>query len=353
MGRRAGARMGRAGGLAARAPCPRGEFSMSDLHNSPSGRRGANFTRSRPIQDMHVNERIARLAARQHGVVSARQLLALGLGRGAIEHRLRTGQLHQLHRGIYAVGYRRLTREGHWLAAVLACGDGAVLSHGSAAAHLDLRPWGGGAIDVTVPYRTGRARRAGLRIHRSTSLPSEETTVHDAIPVTTLARTLLDLADTTKRSTVQRAVERAEVLRSFDLRAIDATIERHPKRPGSSRLATVLADYVQDEPTRSEMENRFLSLCSEHGLPRPRVNPQIGIYTVDFLWPQRRLIVEADSRKHHATRAAFEADRARDAELTVAGYRVVRFTYRQIERDPAAVAATIDRLLRSGARSGS
>ena len=219
-----------------------------------------------------VDQLIAELAARQHGVVSWRQLLALGLGRGAIEHRIRIGQLHRLHRGIYAVGHRSLSRNGRWMAAVLACGDGAVLSHSSAAALWDLRPSAAGKTDVTVGARSGRASRTDIRVHRSSVLPASEITDRDGIAVTTVERTLLDLAQTVTRSSLERALERAEGLRLFDLRAMQAAIDLRSTRPGRPQLAAILADYEEDEPTRSEMENQFLALCTDHAIPRPRVN---------------------------------------------------------------------------------
>jgi very-short-patch-repair endonuclease/predicted transcriptional regulator of viral defense system len=319
------------------------DLFMYDLNKSPCLLKGANFDRWRLIEVVqpHVDQLIAELAARQHGVVSWRQLLALGLGRGAIEHRIRIGRLHRMHRGVYAVGHRRVSREGRWMAAVLACGDGAVLSHRSAAALWELRPSAAGKIDVTVPARSGRASRATIRVHRSGALPASEITRHQGIAVTRVARTLFDLAETVPRSAAQRALERAEGLQLFDLLAMQTMIDLHRTRRGSRRLAAILAEYEDDELTRSELENQFLALCADHGVPRPRVNSQVEDYTVDFFWPAQRLIAETDSRRYHATRAAFERDRARDAALTVGGYRVVRFTHRQIQREPASVAGTL------------
>jgi hypothetical protein len=135
----------------------------------------------------------------------------------------------------------------------------------------------------------------------------------------------------------------------FDLVAMQTTIDRHRTRRGSQRLAAIVADYEDDELTRSELENQFLTLCADYGVPRPRVNSQVEDYTVDFFWPAQRLIAETDSRRYHATRAAFERDRARDASLTVGGYRVVRFTYRQIQREPAGVAGTLLALIAAAA----
>ena len=286
---------------------------------------------------------IAELARRQHGVVSRAQLVAAGLGPGAIEHRERMGRLHRLHRGVYAVGHRRLTRQGRWMAAVLACGEGAVLSHRSAAALWGIRRAAAAAVDVSVPTRAGRARHAGIAVHRPRRLTDADRTQHDAIPVTTPARTLADLAAILTPPQLERAVTATEELRLFDLHAVTAAARG---RPGSAALTRVLAAWTTVEITRSELEDRFLALCHDHGLPRPAVNGRVHGYEVDFHWPAQRLVVEADSRRHHATRAAFEADRARDADLLVAGYRVVRFTYAQITDGHHAAARTLRALLR-------
>lgn len=294
---------------------------------------------------LHPDAVIATVAAGQHGLVSCRQLLAAGVGRGAIEHRLRTGRLIGVHRGVYAVGHLHDANEVRWMAAVLACGDSAVLSRHAAAAHWELRPSSALRIDVTVAGRAGRRARRGIVVHRSTDLPPAETTTHRGIPVTTVARTLLDVAAILQPPSLSRAVERSDILELFDLAAVQSTLDRHPNHRGAARLGAVLDLYRDDEPTRSELEAMFLALCAAHDLPRPLVNHMVEREEVDFLWPHHRLIVEVDGRQTHLTRAAFERDRAKDARLTVAGYRVIRFTYRQIQYAPEGVAATLRALL--------
>ena len=289
---------------------------------------------------------LAELAERQHGVVSLADLEAAGLGRAAIAHRVDAGRLHRIHRGVYAVGHRKLTREGRWLAAVLAGGDGALLSGLCAGAHIGLHPSSPWRIDVTVPSRGGRRPSRTIRFHRPCSpVPEAERWVHDAIPVTTVARTLLDLAAILSAPALARAVERAVKLDLFDLRAMEATLARHPTHRGAAPLRAVLDTYRDDVLTRSDLEAIFLALCAAHGIPAPAVNSLVEGYEVDFSWRAQRLVVEADSHRHHGTRAAFERDRTRDARLAVAGFRVVRFTDRQLTREPAEVAATVRALL--------
>jgi len=273
---------------------------------------------------------IGAIADTQYGVIARAQLLALGLSADAIGRRVRSGRLRPLHRGVYAVGHLVLWREAHWLAATLARGARPVLSYVAAAAHWGSRPTAATYIDVTVPRAAAR-RRPGLRVHRHASLLAEETTMHEAIPVTTPARTLLDLAATLPRRAVERAVDQAEVLRLFDLVALNATIEAHAARPGAPLLRAVLEEHdAGTTVTRSELEERFLGLCSENGIDRPRVNSRIADLEVDFHWPDRRLVVEVDGYGFHGTRAAFERDRRRDATLAAAGLRVLRFSHLQL-----------------------
>ncbi|MFP5364258.1 MAG: type IV toxin-antitoxin system AbiEi family antitoxin domain-containing protein [Thermoleophilia bacterium] len=288
---------------------------------------------------------VADIAARRHGVLSRRQLVDAGLSPAAIAHRVRSGRLHRLHRGVFAVGHRPTTRRGWWIAAVLAYGDRAALSHMAALSHWDLRPSSASTIDVSVATRNGLAAREGIRVHRCGRLEPGEITIHDGIPVTTVARTLLDGAAMLRAAGLARAVERCEILRLFDLTLVEQAIGRHPYHPGAASLASALELYRDHEPTRSELEAMLLALSDRHGLPRPLVNRAVEGCEVDFLWPGHRLIVETDGRGTHLTRAAFERDRARDAMLTVAGYRVVRFTHRQILDEPRSVARTLRALL--------
>jgi very-short-patch-repair endonuclease len=268
---------------------------------------------------------VAERAGKQWGVISREQLVALGAGRGAIERRVRTGRLHRLHRGVYAVGHRALRWEGHALAAVLACGSGAVLSHRSAARHLGLLQSDATRIEVSAPPT--RRGAPEIRLHRSRVLDAAPTTTHDGIPVTTVARTLLDLAATVRPEQLERALAQAERLRLYDHRAVLAASDGHRGR------ARLLATSAREPRfTRNDFEARILALVREAGLPEPLTNtvlsaPDHSRLEVDLHWPAHRLIVEADGFETHGTRSAFEADRARDAALQAAGYRVLRFTW--------------------------
>ena len=260
--------------------------------------------------------------------MSRAQLGALGLGSDAIQWRARTGRFVRLHRGVYAVGHRSVRREGRLLAAVLACGPGAVLSHRSAAWHWGLLGTDQAAVDVTA--RRGRRGGPGIRLHRARSLDARDTTTHESIPITTVARTLLDLAATVRADRLERAYAQALHLQLYDQRAIDDLLGR----ANGHRGATPLAQATAREPrlTRSDWEARMLRLIRDHGLPEPLVNhaliaPDHGHCEVDFFWPKQRLIVETDSWSAHGSKTAYEQDRARDAALQAAGYRVVRFTW--------------------------
>jgi very-short-patch-repair endonuclease len=286
---------------------------------------------------------VAALAGRQHGVVTTRQLVALGITQQAVSLRARAGRLHRLHRGVYAVGHTVLTVRGHWMGAVLACGDGAALSFGTAAAHWDLRTGVPAIIDVSVPGAGGRRRRRGLRVHRVATLREHEVTnERDGIPATTPARTILDMAAVLSSVRLESLLDRAERQELTDYPALDAIARIHPGHPGSAKLARAIAThYAGDDMTRSELEIAFLELCHAHGLPRPRVNAEVEGLEVDFLFPGARLTVETDSWRFHKTRRDFENDRTRDALLAAAGYRTLRFTDRQIGRRPATVVAAI------------
>jgi hypothetical protein len=257
---------------------------------------------------------------------------------------VRTGLLHRLHRGVFGVGYRPISREAWWMAAVLAYGTRAALSHTSALAHGDLRPSTGRRIDITVATRNGLTMREGVRLRRCAAITGGEVTVHRAIRVT-VARTLLDSAAILAPANLARTVERAEILALFHLSAVERTLDLHPAHPGAARLAAAIELFRDAQITRSELEVLFLALCDARGLPRPLVNHVIEGEEVDFAWPRYRLVVETDGRETHLTRHAFEHDRVKDAALTVAGYRVVRFTYRQAVHDPSTVGTTPESLL--------
>jgi very-short-patch-repair endonuclease len=285
---------------------------------------------------------IAALAASQHGVVSREQLHVLGLSEQAIDHRVRIGRLHVIHRGVYAVGHRVLTMEGRWMAAVLAAGRDAVLSHTSAASAWELRAVGSGAIHVTIPGDPGRKRRAGIRIHRSCTLTSDDTTEYKGIPITTPARTLIDLAATLRGRPLEQALDRAELLRLIDFAELRRALAAHPTRPGSRSLQAMLSRYTAESAvTRSELEEHFLDLCDDHGVRRPETNTRIEGIEVDFAWRDARLIAEVDGYAFHRSRSAFETDRERDVRLALAGWEVLRFTYAQVTARSAWVSAAI------------
>jgi predicted transcriptional regulator of viral defense system len=282
---------------------------------------------------------IAELATRQHGVVAWFQLRDAGIRRALVDFRLAQGRLHIVHRGVYAVGHRALTPEGRMLAAVLAYGPTAVLSHRPAAEHWGLLLGVSSAVHVTVPGRGTLMRRRGIVVHRTPDVDAETLR---AVPVTTVPRTLLDLAATAGRRTLDRAIERAETLRLFDLAALEPMLAE--RRPGVAVLRAALAVY-DDAPTRSELERRFLELCDEHDLPRPLVNTRVGGYEVDFLWPEQRVIVETDGLEWHSARGARARDHERDAALVLAGYRPHHVNWRQVVHQPATLAGLVRRLL--------
>jgi hypothetical protein len=275
-----------------------------------------------------LDRELAELVDRQWGVVSLAQLRALGLGARAAQKRAATGRLHRLYRGVYAVGDRALRVEGRRLAAVLACGPVAVLSHRSAASHWGLLATDQARIDVMAP----RSRQGvpGIRLHTSRSLDAQDTTSHQGIPITTVHRTLLDLAATTRADQLERALAQAMYLQLYDQRAIDDVIARSNGHRGTN----VLKEATKQEPkiTKSMWEIRMLRLVRGANLPEPITNrplhaPDHGECKPDFYWPAHGLIVETDGWEAHRTLAAFRADRAKDAALTAAGYKVLRFTW--------------------------
>jgi Transcriptional regulator, AbiEi antitoxin/Protein of unknown function (DUF559)/AbiEi antitoxin C-terminal domain len=288
---------------------------------------------------------LAALARRQHGVVSRRQIMELGLGRHYIDRQLQRGRLHVLHRGVYAVGHRALTREGRWMAAVLAAGPGAVLSHRTAAALWAIREASGSRIEIMAPRER---RRPGLVVHCGV-LPSDEIDEHEGIPVTTPARTLLDLAAILDEHQLARAAERAEALRLGSPTSLQELLDRYPRRPGTPNLKRLVEEHrIVPTATRSDLERRFLTFLDANDLPRPLVNEPVDPHTTpDFRWPEQRLIVELDGFETHGTRQAFERDRARDRALTAAGWRVVRVTKRQLDDDAPTLAAELRAMLRS------
>ena len=288
-----------------------------------------------------VNFEVRRLARVQYGIVTTRQLVDAGLSRAAIAKRVKAGRLYRVHQGVYSVAHDGLSKEARWMAAVLACGDGAALSHGAAAVHWGLLRPLDGPIDITIPTRTGRGRRRGLRIHRRPDLvegatlstnglqtrPTRLVTVHRYIPVTTVPRTLVDVRATLAPRLVRRAVRQAEFLGL-----------------GMGEIKT--------DRTRSDLERYFLRLWGRRGLERPEVNVAIGGMTVDFLWREARLVVETDSYATHGGTVAFEDDHQRELRLRRLGYRVHRFTDLQLENEPEAVVEDVAAALRDARAPG-
>lgn len=284
---------------------------------------------------------IADLAARQHGVLSRRQLLETGVSKEMIRYRVAIKRLHRVYAGVYAVGHPLLSPHGRYLAAVLAGGEGAVLSHRSAAALWGLRPPASGPIDVTIP-RGGSRRRPGIAIHASRSLPIDEVTAVDGVPCTSLARTLIDLAAVVTPRALARALEQSLILRLFDRTAMEAALAGAGGRRGAGTLRRLLAELADEPPpTRNELERRFLELVRSADLPIPVVNGLVAGYEVDFHWPEQRLIVETDGRATHDTALAFERDRRRDLALELVGWHVLRISWRQLVEEPERVSATV------------
>ena len=251
-----------------------------------------------------------------------------------------------MHQGVYAYGYRSNTDKGRWMAAVLATEPGSVLSHHDAAALHELQAGHGGAVEVTVPHR--RRPQRGIRIHVS-RIRADERTMVDGIPVTTLARTVLDLAAENSRHRTERLLSQAE-FRGMTAYALRRLLDRYPRRAGTKALRELLAgERAGRGVTRSEFEERFLRFLSEAGLPAPELNRRIQVrgrtLEVDCVWRDAGLIVELDGRAAHATRRAFETDRERDRLLRVAGWTVIRVTWRQLHERPRELEADLHALL--------
>jgi very-short-patch-repair endonuclease len=287
-----------------------------------------------------VELRIEGIAAEQHGLICRAQLADLGLGEDAIDHRLTLGRLIRVHRGVYAVGHRLLTQRGRWLAAVLAAGEGAVLSHRSAAGLWGLPASGGRDIDVTVP--SNRRATDGIAIHR-TKLDPSEITKRGPIAVTTPTRTLLDLASQIEGPPLERAIREAIYLRLTSTASLARCLSQHQGRRGSRVLRSALPETAGR--MRSDLERDFIAFLRRHRLPLPELNAVIEGKEVDCVWRAKRLIVELDGGAAHDTPHAFEEDRARDADLLAAGWPVMRITSRRLTIHATALREHLARLL--------
>jgi very-short-patch-repair endonuclease len=289
--------------------------------------------------------KLAELAAAQHGVVSHRQLLGLGYAKAAIVRGRDAGRLHPVHRGVYAVGHRRLSRHGHCLAAVLACGRSALLSHESAGWLWGLLPRFPPLPEVTTTARGHR--RGAISIHHSIILEDDDIAVREGVPVTSVPRTLLDLFSRRRYRSGEQALERSERLGLLDLGTVDSLLARCGRHPGRKGLGVAIRLYRDPAFTRSWLERRFLDLILNAGLPRPATNACVEGFELDMYWERERFAVELDGYEYHRDRASFESDRRRQEELKLAGIEMVRFTARRVASEPGDVARRLSCLLRS------
>ncbi len=282
---------------------------------------------------MDADAVLAVLADRQWGLVTHDQLLAAGLSRKQIAHLRRRRLLRALHRGVYALGHRALTRQAHDLAAVLACGPGALLSHHSAAVAWGMLPATDEPRHVTVVGRPCRSK-PGLTVHRVTALAPGDLTRRDGIPVTSPARALIDMAATVGPRELERAFDEGRVQRLLTPATLEAALSRYPHRRGATRLHALLDPRRGSTRSRSNLEERFLTLLRRARLPLPEMNVQLGPFNVDFLWRAHRLVVELDSYRYHQTRSAFERDREKDLFLRARQLDVLRLTDGQLQDAP-------------------
>lgn len=287
---------------------------------------------------------IGRIADRQHGVVSRAQLRAADLSSDTIDYAVTAKRLRPLFRGVYAVGHMALKREGWWMAALLACGEGAALSHLSAAAAWDFRRAEILPVELIVPGDGGR-KHDSLIAHRMRLHP-DDTLVRDGLRLTTPARTIVDCASALTGRPLRELVERAQDLRRFDSDQVLATLERVPRRRGCRQLTDLLLLIQPDsDGARSHLERLFLSLVRNARLPRPAVNEIIAGRRRDFVWRDARLVVDVDGYRWHSSRKAKRRDHRRDRELTALGWRPARFTYEDVAFEPEEVAPEVARLL--------
>lgn len=289
---------------------------------------------------------IGELAERQHGLVARRQLLDRGIGRGAVEARVDRGQLYVVHRGVYAVGYRRLQVHGRWMAAVLACGPDALLSRRSAGQLWGILPPASHWPEVTRPS----ACRGfdGISVHRGCIRPDERGELL-GIPVTSVARTQFDLAGVLPKRGLERAMHEAEVKGLTDRLSLWDLLERYPRRRGAANLRVLLGAKTPAGITQTDLEELFVEFLDEYGLPRPRLNATLAVrhrlLRPDCMWSQQRLLAELDGRDVHLTDQAFESDRQRDRVLLVEGWRSTRITWRQLRDERVELAADLRELL--------
>jgi very-short-patch-repair endonuclease/predicted transcriptional regulator of viral defense system len=292
---------------------------------------------------------IAKVAGRQDNVISREQLLAIGVGRGVIARQLERGRWQRLHRNVYLIGPAPPTLRARARAATMTCGEGAAVSHRTAAALYGLMP-PRGDVHVTVPGRNP-GNRQGVQIHRVTTLSFDEIVVRDGLTLTSPARTICDVAGTEPLTEAERALSEARVQRLVTTRALERVIERTPTLKGSSVIRSLLRASEESGYTRSEAERRLRRLAQAAGIDQPLVNVPLLGFVVDFLWPDQRLVVEVDGYQFHGHRQRFESDRRRDQQLVAAGYRVIRVTWIQLRDEPIAVITSIAQALAIASRA--
>lgn len=283
------------------------------------------------------------LARQQHWTVARRQLLELGFSRHWIEHRIANGRLHPLRHAVYAVGRPHVTQYGHWMAAVLACGPAALLSHDSAGALWGIRP-ASARLEVSV-VGSGKRRARGITIHRRPGLRPDQVTRCHGIPVTTPICTLIDIAVRLGRDQLEAAINEADRLDLCDPEQLRSALDEAPRQPGVRALRTVL-DRRTFTLTDSELERRFLRIVRARGLPEPETGVYLNGFKVDFYWPKLRLVVETDGLRFHRTPAQQARDRLRDQAHTAAGLTPLRFTRAQVRFEPRYVGETVARVQR-------
>jgi very-short-patch-repair endonuclease len=293
--------------------------------------------------DKRSSAAVHELVKQQHGVVARTQLLALGFTQKAIEHRLASGRLLPIRRGVYAVGRPEVTQRGRWMAAVLACGPKAALSHSSAASLWEISVSSGRPIEVTVPNGV-RCRQRGIAVHTAGLDPTEITRRH-GIPVTSPASTLVDLATSFTRGQLEAAVNQADRLDLIALGDLREALAQMARRPGLGVLKRTL-DQRTFRLTDSELERRFLALVAAAGLPRPETGRYLSGFKVDFYWPELGLVVETDGLRYHRTPAQQARDRLRDQAHTAAGLTPLRFTHGQVRYEPEEVRMTLETVIR-------
>jgi very-short-patch-repair endonuclease len=291
--------------------------------------------------------KVAEVAGRQRGVITRAQLLHLGLTPDTIDNWLKSARLHSFYRGVYLLGHAQPAEGARELAAVLACGPGAVLSHRSAAGLWRLLPDPSGDVEITVGGRNC-GTKPGVRVHRVAALDRRDIRKLGGIPVTSPPRTILDLAAIVAGSELERALAEAQARRLTRETELLSLLARFAGRPGTAALRSLIGGDASPALTRSQAEQRLLALLRSAELPPPEVNARISRYEVDFLWRERRLVVEVDGFRYHSSRGAFERDRLRDSGLAGMGFRVMRTTWHQIVRRPEALVARIATALAVG-----